>query len=159
MVEVPEGRRVVGATRCCRIDVKALEWLSLPVMANSGVTRGAAMQTKFIALLIAGAALSGCCASGTGCSTTPTASSVPIAWDGLGEAPSANDEPGEQKSSKRRTARNREIILGPLNATQPKQTQAGPDAKARYDEWTRLPSEDRETDARLARQLKICRDC
>jgi len=107
---------------------------------------------KLLALLIASVALSGCCASGTGCSTTTPG--APIAWDGLGEAPAANDAPGEQKQPKRRTARNREIILGPLNEAAPKS-----DAKARYDEWTRQPNEDAEADARLARQTKICRGC
>ena len=107
---------------------------------------------KLLALLIASVALSGCCASGTGCSTTTPG--APIAWDGLGEAPTANDAPSEQKQPKRRTARNREIILGPLNEAAPKS-----DAKARYDEWTRAPNEDAEADARLARQTKICRGC
>jgi hypothetical protein len=105
-------------------------------------------------LLVAGTALAGCCASGTGCSTTPMAS-APIAWDGLGEPPTANDATGEEKRpAKRKTARNREIILGPLNGA-PAQS----DAKARYDEWTRQPNEDVEADARLARQTKICKGC
>jgi len=105
-------------------------------------------------LLVAGTALAGCCASGTGCSTTPMAG-APIAWDGLGEPPTANDAPGEEKRpAKRKTARNREIILGPLNGA-PAQSEA----KARYDEWTRQPNEDVEADARLARQTKICRGC
>lgn len=112
------------------------------------------MLTKFMVLLVAGSALTGCCASGTGCSTTQTAG-APIAWDGLGEPPTANDAPGEQKRTpKRRTARNQEIILGPLNGAPPQA-----DAKARYDEWTRQPNEDVEADARLARQTKICRGC
>jgi hypothetical protein len=112
------------------------------------------MQIKLLALLIACTALTGCCASGIGCSTTPMAG-APIAWDGLGEPPTANDEPGEEKRpAKRKTARNREIILGPLNGA-PAQS----DAKARYDEWTRQPNEDVEADARLARQTKICRGC
>jgi hypothetical protein len=112
------------------------------------------MQIKLLALLIACTALTGCCASGTGCSTTPMAG-APIAWDGLGEPPTANDAPGEEKRpAKRKTARNREIILGPLNGA-PAQS----DAKARYDEWTRQPNEDVEADARLARQTKICRGC
>ena len=110
------------------------------------------MQTKFIALLIAGTALTGCCASGTGCST-PT-SVAPIAWDGLGEAPTANGELGSEYRPKRRTARNREIIVGPLS-----ETPARSEAKARDDEWTRMPNEDREADAKLARHLKICRNC
>jgi hypothetical protein len=105
-------------------------------------------------LLVAGTALAGCCASGTGCSTTPMAG-APIAWDGLGEPPTANDAPGEEKRpAKRKTARNREIILGPLNGAP-----AQADAKARYDEWTRQPNEDVEADARLARQTKICKGC
>jgi hypothetical protein len=112
------------------------------------------MLTRFMVLLVAGTALAGCCASGTGCSTTPMAG-APIAWDGLGEPPTANDAPGEEKRpAKRKTARNREIILGPLNGA-PAQS----DAKARYDEWTRQPNEDVEADARLARQTKICKGC
>ena len=112
------------------------------------------MLTRFMVLLVAGSALAGCCASGTGCSTTPMAG-APIAWDGLGEPPTANDVPGEEKRpAKRKTARNREIILGPLNGA-PAQS----DAKARYDDWTRRPNEDAEADARLARQTKICKGC
>jgi hypothetical protein len=117
------------------------------------------MLTRFMVLLVAGSALAGCCASGTGCSTTQTAG-APIAWDGLGEPPTANDAPGEEKRpAKRKTARNREIILGPLNGAPPRETSGGPDAKARYDEWTRQPNEDVEADARLARQTKICKGC
>ena len=111
------------------------------------------MHLKFIALFVAGAALSGCCASGTGCYAP--APGAPVAWDGLGEAPTANGEQGgEAKPKRRATARNREIILGPLNGA-PAQS----DAKARYDEWTRQPNEDVEADARLARQTKICKGC
>jgi hypothetical protein len=112
------------------------------------------MQIKLLALLIACTALTGCCASGTGCSTTPMAG-APIAWDGLGEPPTANAARGEEKRpAKRKTARNREIILGPLNDAPSRS-----DAKARYDEWTRQPNEDIEADARLARQTKICKGC
>ena len=111
------------------------------------------MLTRIMVLLVAGAALTGCCASGTGCGT-PTAG-APIAWDGLGEPPTANDAPGEaQRPAKRKTARNREIILGPLNDAPSRS-----DAKARYEDWTRQPNEDVEADARLARQTKICRGC
>jgi hypothetical protein len=80
---------------------------------------------------------------------------APIAWDGLGEPPTANDVPGEERQpAKRKTARNREIILGPLNGA-PAQS----NAKAQYDDWTRRPNEDAEADARLARQTKICKGC
>jgi len=121
------------------------------------------MHIKLMALLVAGTALSGCCASGTGCSS-PTASGAPIAWDGLGEPPTADGEQAGEAKPKRRTARNREIILGPLNGAPPKEasssdTLARSDAKARYDEWTRLPNEDPEADAKLKRQIKICKNC
>jgi hypothetical protein len=73
----------------------------------------------------------------------------------LGEPPTANDAPGEEKRpAKRKTARDREIVLGPLN-----DAPARSDAKARYEDWTRQPNEDVEADARLARQTKICKGC
>ena len=111
------------------------------------------MLTRIMVLLVAGTALAGCCVSGTGCST-PTGG-APIAWDGLGEAPAANDIPGEEKRpARRRVARNREVILGPMNGAT-----AQSEAKAQYDNWERRPNEDAEADARLARQTKICRGC
>jgi hypothetical protein len=76
-------------------------------------------------LLVAGSALAGCCASGK-----------------------------EKRPAKRKVARNREIILGPLNGAP-----APSDAKAQYDNWERRPNEDAEADARLARQTKICKGC
>jgi hypothetical protein len=112
------------------------------------------MLTRFMVLLVAGTALTGCCVSGTGCSTTPTAG-TPLAWDGLGEPPTASDAPGEeQRPAKRKTTRSREIVLGPLNGVPAKS-----DAKAQYDNWERRPNEDTEADARLARQTKICKGC
>jgi hypothetical protein len=111
------------------------------------------MYTKFMALLVAGVALSGCCVSGTGCNAP--AVGAQLAWDGMGEAPTANSETtGEQKQPKRRTARNREILSGPLS-----ETQRQSETKARNDEWTSLPNEGPEADAKLARHLKICRNC
>jgi len=109
---------------------------------------------KLLALLIAGTALTGCCASGTGCGTTTA--NAPIAWDGLGAPPTADGEEAGPAKPKRRVARHRdrEIVLGPLNAAS-----AQSDAKARYDDWTRQPNEDAEADARLARQTRICRGC
>jgi len=126
------------------------------------------MYTRLMVLLVAGTALTGCCVSGTGCSS-PTAGGGPIAWDGLGEAPTENGEPGEQSRPKRRTARNREVIVGPLHDGSPseaasnnaasKTAASSSTAKAQYDAWTKLPNEDPEADARLARQLQICRNC
>jgi ABC-type transport system substrate-binding protein len=161
----------------CRINVKgsSLSAWRYQIMAFGDSFNGAAMRTKFIALLFAGATLSGCCASGIGCTTqmagTPTSTAAtstaptsaaptstaaaPIAWDGLGEAPAANDEQAEEKRPpKRKTVRNREISAAPHSDAPPRS-----DARAQYDAWTRLPNEDPEADAKLKRQLKICRDC
>jgi hypothetical protein len=113
------------------------------------------MLARFMVLLVAGTALAGCCVSGTGCATGPTSGA--IAWDGLGEPPTAtaNDAPGEERRpAKRKTTRSREIVLGPLNGAS-----AQSDAKAQYDDWTKRPNEDAEADARLARQTKICKGC
>jgi hypothetical protein len=118
------------------------------------------VHIKLFALLLACSALSGCCASGTGCATTSTAG-APIAWDGLGQPPTADGDQAAPAKPTRRTARNRdrEIILGPLNDAPSREASTRPDAKARYDEWTRLPNEDPEADARLKRQIKICQNC
>ena len=111
------------------------------------------MYTKFMALLVAGLALSGCCLSGTGCNA-PVAG-APIAWDGLGEAPTESAEPaGEVKRPKRRTARNQEIIVGPLNNAPPRRKPRRGTMNGRG-----MPNEDPEADAKLARQIKICRNC
>jgi hypothetical protein len=125
------------------------------------------MYSKLLVLLVAATALSGCCVSGTGCyAPTP---GTPLAWDGLGEPPTADGvQPGEARPAKRRVAnRSREIVLGPLNSVP---ANGGPsnagssnprssNAKAAYDEWTRLPNEDPDADARLKRQIKICQNC
>jgi hypothetical protein len=118
------------------------------------------VHIKLIALLLACSALSGCCVSGTGCAT-PSTAGAPIAWDGLGQAPTADGDQAAPAKPTRRTARNRdrEIILGPLNDAPSRDASARSDAKARYDEWTRLPNEDPEADARLKRQTKICQNC
>jgi len=108
------------------------------------------MYTKLVALLVTGLALSGCCVSGSGCSGPVAA--APISWDGLGKAPTAGAESGEVKRPRQRTAINQEIIVRP-------DARRATEAKARYDDWTRLPNEDPEADAKLARQLKICRNC
>ena len=114
------------------------------------------MLTKIMVLLVAGSALTGCCASGTGCSTTQTAG-APIAWDGLGEPPTADDAPGEEKRpAKRKTARNREIILGPLNGAPPREPRT---PKRATTNGRGSPTKTSEADARLARQTKICKGC
>src|SRR5260370_26233601 len=67
---------------------------------------------KCIAFLVAAPVLAGCCALGNGCAPE---SGAPIAWDGLGVAPTSDTQPLELKPKPARAKR--EIIVGPLNAT------------------------------------------
>jgi hypothetical protein len=149
-----------GPARFRRINVKAsiLSGSAFPGPGFFSGGCGAIMYSKFLVLLVAAAALSGCCVSGSGCyAPTP---GTPLAWDGLGEPPTTADgvQPGEARQAKRRVAnRSREIVLGPLNSVPANGNPSN--AKAAYDEWTRLPNEDPDADARLKRQIKICQNC
>jgi hypothetical protein len=95
-------------------------------------------------------ALTGCCASGSGCyGPTP---GTPIAWDGLGSAPSENV--GEYKP-RRNSRRNNEIVIGPLN-----EAKAAPEPNSQPDDrWAQEQAAALEADRKLTRQLKICGSC
>src|SRR5262245_34422884 len=103
-----------GPARFRRINVKA-SILSGSAFSGLGFFSGgcgANMYSKLLVLLVAATALSGCCVSGSGCyAPTP---GTPLAWDGLGEPPTADGvQPGEARQAKRRVAnRSREIVLG-----------------------------------------------
>src|ERR1700754_458531 len=88
-------------------------------------------------------ALAGCFASGSGCyGPTPGA---PIAWDGLGSAPSQNA--GEYKP-RRSSPRNNEIVIGPLN-----EAKAAPEPKSPPgDRWAQEQAAALEADKKLTRQ-------
>jgi hypothetical protein len=110
------------------------------------------MVSKWIVLFCALTALAGCCASGNGCYAPVPG--TPVAWDGLASgAPNdgSEDKPKRTSSHKPR----QEIIVGPLN-----DSSAGPDSKAQAnDRWTQEQAADREADAKLTKQLLICRNC
>jgi hypothetical protein len=117
------------------------------------------MILKWLALLVAAFMLAGCCALGNGCAPE---SGAPVAWDGLGSAPASDTPPVELHPAKRTQAK-KEIILGPLDAagaeqndkTQPKaQSKAQPKGQ-----WEQEQATDQEEDAKLKRQLMICRSC
>jgi hypothetical protein len=79
------------------------------------------------------------------------AAGAPIAWDGLGSAP----ENGNEYKPKQTSRRNTEIIVGPLN-----EAVAQPDPKSQsQDRWTQEQAADRDADAKLTKQLMICRNC
>jgi hypothetical protein len=100
--------------------------------------------------LVSTVALTGCCASGSGCyGPTP---GTPTAWDGLGSAPSQNV--GEYKL-RRNSRRNNEIVIGPLN-----EAEAASEPKSQPDDrWAREQAAALEADKKLTKQLKICSNC
>jgi hypothetical protein len=129
------------------------------------------MILKWLAFLVAALMLAGCCALGNGCAPEAGA---PIAWDGLGSAPGTDAPPVELQPAKRTRAK-KEIILGPLDAaeteqngkTQPNtqskdQPKGQPKAQSKTQpkgQWEQQQAVDQEEDARLRRQLMICRTC
>jgi hypothetical protein len=109
------------------------------------------MISKCIAFLAAALLLANCCALGTGCA--PTAE-TPIAWDGLGSAPTEDEQPVELRP-KKHARTNREIVIGPLQAAATE-----PNRKLQpKDDWEQQQAADLAEEARLKRKLIICRNC
>jgi hypothetical protein len=110
------------------------------------------MLSKWIVLFCAMAALTGCCILGNGCYAP--VSGIPIASDGLTAGSSddgSEDKPKHILSHKH----DHEIIVGPLQGTSAK-----PNSKAQADDrWTQEQAADRDADAKLTKQLLICRNC
>ena len=112
------------------------------------------MMSKYIALILASAALAGCCLSPNGCyAPLPGA---PIAWDGLGTAPTETETTGATQDRPKKTARaKKEIIVGPIGAAsaEPKVKLTGREA------FLQQEAADRLDEGRLTKKLKICSDC
>jgi hypothetical protein len=109
------------------------------------------MIPKYLAILFASFALAGCCLSGNGCYAPLT--ETPVAWDGLGSAPTEN---GDEYKPKRNSSRKHEIIVGPLNDTA---AQSDHLKSQSNDRWATEQAANREADAKLTKQLMICRNC
>jgi hypothetical protein len=108
---------------------------------------------KYIALFVAMAGLAGCCASGTGCYVPSPG--IPIASDGLTVGTSEDRSEYTPKPTSSSHKRVHEIIVGPLT-----DSSAGSDPKAQAnDRWTQEQAADRDADAKLTKQLLICRNC
>ena len=109
------------------------------------------MISKCIAFLVAALMLANCCAVGNGCAPE---TGTPIAWDGLGPAPTDDTQPLEPRAKKPTRAK-REIIVGPLDAAA-----AEPISKALpKDSWEQQQVADQAGEVRLKRKLVICRTC
>jgi hypothetical protein len=112
----------------------------------------AVIMSKYIALILASTALAGCCVSGNGCYLPPAG--APIAWDGLGSAPTETAEFSEDQPRKA-TRPKKEIIIGPIGgvAAEPKRKLEGREA------YLQQEAADRADEARLTKKLTICTNC
>jgi hypothetical protein len=111
----------------------------------------ASMISKCIAFVAVALLLANCCAVGNGCAPSAGA---PIAWDGLGTAPTDDAQPTEPVARKPARAK-REIIVGPLDAALGGQNSR----MQRKDSWEEQQAADRDDEAKLKRKLMICRTC
>jgi hypothetical protein len=110
------------------------------------------MISKCVALLFAVVALAGCCVSGNGCfAPLPGA---PVAWDGLGAAPTETAQDTEDRPRKNARPK-KEIIIGPIGDV-PAEPNPNPQAK---EAWAQQEAADRADEAKLKKQLMICRNC
>jgi hypothetical protein len=107
--------------------------------------------SQCIALLVTALMLAGCCASGNGCAP---ASGAPVAWDGLGSAPTSDSQPVELRPDKPARTK-REIILGPLETAA---TEANRKIQPK-DQWEQEQTADQAEEVRLKRKLIICSAC
>ena len=109
------------------------------------------MILKCVAFLFAAGALAGCCVSGNGCYAPLPG--TPIAWDGLGSAPTETAQATEYRQRKNARSK-KEIIIGPIGgvAAEPPK----PEAK---EAWAQQEAADRADEAKLTKQLIICRNC
>ena len=109
------------------------------------------MISKCIAFLVAALMLADCCALGNGCAPE---SGAPIAWDGLGSAPTSDTQPVEPQPKKHARA-GRKIIVGPLDAAATEQN----NKVQPKNQWEQEQAADRDDEMRLKHKLMICRNC
>lgn len=109
------------------------------------------MISKCIAFLVVAPMLANCCASGSGCAP---AAGTPVAWDGLGPAPTEDAQPLELRPKQHARAK-REIIVGPLDAAADEPSSKGQPR----DSWEQEQAADQADEVRLKRKLMICSNC
>jgi hypothetical protein len=113
----------------------------------------AVIMSKYIALILASTALAGCCVSGNGCYLP--AVGVPIAWDGLGTAPTETADAPEDRPTRKATRPKKEIIIGPIGGVA---AEAKPKLEGR-EAYAQQEAADRADEARLTKKLMICSNC
>jgi hypothetical protein len=132
---------------------------------------------RCIAFVAAALALAGCCTSGNGCYVADPA--IPTAWDGQGSRPDDGAVGESRQASRSHRARAKsEVTVGPVEdapgqaavasekpASQQQLSARSPSDKTPADkaqldkQWAQDQAADQAADAKLAKQLQICRNC
>ncbi len=109
------------------------------------------MIFRCVAMLFGAFALASCCVSGNGCyAPVPGA---PIALER--EAPVSSSADIDDFKPRRKISPKPEIVAAPLDANSPQRNAMAQSG----DRWEQEQAADREADAKLSSQLKICRGC
>jgi len=92
--------------------------------------------------------LAGCCASGVGCNAP--ASGAPVAWDGLGSVPAENTIGDGSATTESAAVEHKKV----------RRSAARVDTKSQTgDQFEQQQAGDQNADAKLNKQLRICRNC
>lgn len=106
------------------------------------------MATRYLFVLLTGLSLGDCCLSGSGCGVATTATTYGSDLDGF-YAAQEHGPPVGQFAWQQATRKDRPTIQSQPASTAERKN------NAREEEW----AQERAEEARLTRQLAICRDC
>jgi hypothetical protein len=109
------------------------------------------MIFRCVALLFGAFALAGCCVSGNGCYAPVWVN--PVALDP--SAPVSRSAYADDYKPRKRVSPKPEIIVAPLDGISPQRNAMAQSG----DHWEQEQAADREADAKLSSQLRICRGC
>ncbi len=111
------------------------------------------MISRGVALLFGAFALAGCCSSGQGCY-------VPVSTTSFQYEPSEPvSESAELEEPRKRVSRKPQIVMQPLNPTVEQRNAMAQSNDTLEQERDQQQAVDRDADAKLSSQLKICRGC
>jgi hypothetical protein len=110
-------------------------------------------MSRWLSLILMAVSLSGCCGLGTGCAVEPSARL--LAWDGLG--PDISNRP--QKPSIRIVRSKPPVIIAAKLEQSHKEEELAALPKNSPEWWSLHDQVEAEADAKLAKNLIICRGC
>jgi hypothetical protein len=112
-------------------------------------------MSRWLFLILIAVTLSGCCGLGAGCGVVPSSARL-LAWDGLG--PDNFNRPQKRST---RIARSKPTVTVAAKVEQPsnKEAELAGLPKNSPEWWTLHDQVEADADAKLARNLIICRGC